>query len=329
MSIARAAGLALAFCCLLSAAPSRAADCASNLLIVIDRSCSMTMNKIKMKTRWDIAVDAINKMTTKYGSQLRFGIGLFPDKGVVSGMCVQTTQLLSPAPGNAAKVSEQLTANRPDAPCVTNIDEGIRQAAAEPALHTTDRRSFVLLITDGAQSSSCNGGPSKADPKTEQYIKDLYAMKIPTYVVGFDVGTNAQSQTSLNTFAKAGGLANAAAPYFIAANDETELDAALDKIAALSSSGEFSFCKGMPCPDNRCLSATAACIDGFCVESGADMGGGSEDLGDGNSDPGGSVATGCACQVGGRSAAPSALGAMLLVGTALVLRRQRRPRDAA
>ena len=41
-------------------------------------------------------------------------------------------------------------------------------------------------------------------------------------------------------------------------------------IASSSTSGEFSVCKGQPCPDNRCLTAGATCVSGFCVEPAGD-----------------------------------------------------------
>lgn len=308
----------------LSASPTRAANCpASNLVIVIDRSCSMTSNLIMGKTRWDIAVDAIKAMTTKYAGKLQFGLVMFPDKGIseTSKTCVQTMPMLSPGPGNEQQVTSLLTANRPNAPCITNIDEGIKQARDNMALYGTDRRSFVLLITDGAQSNGCNGGRAGADPLTNQYIKEMYDKKVPTYVVGFDVGTNAAAQTSLNGFAMSGGLPNPGTPSFIPANNQAELDAALDRIASSSTGGKFSICKGQPCPDNRCLTPGAMCVSGYCVEPTPDggTGGGESDMGP---DVVGGVATGCSCQLGGQSTAPAASLALFLSGALLLWRRR-------
>lgn len=325
MNYVKLLALCAGLCATLSAGLTRAAGCpASNLVIVIDRSCSMTSNSIMGKTRWDIAVDAIKSMTTKYAGKLQFGLVMFPDKGIAdsSKTCVQTMPMLSPGPGNEQQVVTLLNNNRPGAPCITNIDEGIKQARDNTALYGTDRRSFVLLITDGAQSGGCNGGRAGADPLTNQYLKEMYDKKVPTYVVGFDIGTNTNAQASLNSFALSGGLPNAGTPSFIPANNQMELDAALDRIASSSTGGEFSVCKGQPCPDNRCLTPGAMCMNGFCIEPATDDGGtaGGIDLGP---ETVGTVATGCSCQLGGQSMAPSA-SLTLLVGGGLLLVLRRR-----
>ncbi|MFO0574529.1 MAG: vWA domain-containing protein [Polyangia bacterium] len=331
MSYARSFASVLSLAGALWSAPAVAASCpASNLVIVIDRSCSMTSNSINGKTRWDIAVDAIKAMTTKYAGKLQYGLVLFPDKGIseTSKTCVQTMPMLSPEPNNEQKVLTLLANNRPNSPCITNIDEGIKQARDNPVLYGTDRRTFVLLITDGAQSGGCNGGRAGADPLTNQYLKEMYDKKVPTYVVGFDVGTNTGAQTSLNGFALSGGLPNPGTPSFIPANNQAELDAALDKIASSSTSGEFSVCKGQPCPDNRCLTAGATCVSGFCVEPAGDGGTGSEaDLGDPLN--GGTVATGCSCRLGeqpGELPLAPAVAAVAALGGMLLARRRRSAR---
>lgn len=326
MNYVKLLALCAGLCATLSARPSGAAGCpASNLVIVIDRSCSMTSNSIMGKTRWDIAVDAIKSMTTKYAGKLQFGLVMFPDKGINenSKTCVQTMPMLAPGPGNEQQVVTLLTSNRPGAPCVTNIDEGIKQARDNMALYGTDRRSFVLLITDGAQSGGCNGGRAGADPLTNQYIKEMYDKKVPTYVVGFDIGTNTNAQASLNSFAMSGGLPNVGTPSFIPANNQTELDAALDRIASSSTGGEFSICKGQPCPDNRCLTPGALCMNGFCIEPASADGGGGGDT-DMGPDVAGTVATGCSCQLGGQSMAPSASLALIVGGGLLLALRSRR-----
>ena len=84
-------------CSLLLPARSQAQDCTSNLLIVLDRSCSMTSNSIMGKTRWDIAVAAINKLTANNSGKIRFGLATFPNKTTTTPKCVQTSPLLAPA----------------------------------------------------------------------------------------------------------------------------------------------------------------------------------------------------------------------------------------
>src|SRR3569832_1628981 len=91
-------------CSLLLPAQSQAQDCTSNLLIVLDRSCSMTSNSIMGKTRWDIAVAAINKLAANNSGKIRFGLAMFPNKTTTTPKCVQTNPLLAPAQGNEQAV---------------------------------------------------------------------------------------------------------------------------------------------------------------------------------------------------------------------------------
>ena len=85
--------LALALSLSLAAPVARAADCSSNLLIVLDRSCSM-QTEIKdpqtgvTATKWAIAVGALTKLSNKY-KDLRYGLTMFPDAKVVGPVCAQ------------------------------------------------------------------------------------------------------------------------------------------------------------------------------------------------------------------------------------------------
>ena len=47
-----------------------------NLLVVLDRSCSMTDKVVGTTTKWMLAVAAINKMTTDFNGKIRFGLRL-------------------------------------------------------------------------------------------------------------------------------------------------------------------------------------------------------------------------------------------------------------
>ena len=137
-----------------------------NLLVVLDRSCSMT-NKVGAQTKWEIAVDALKTLTTSYNGKIRFGLTMFPDTDANS--CTQAAALPVPVgPTNETKIQTMLTSalkaadpNFPDGPCVTNIDTGMTQAATDPGFSDTTRKSFAMLVSDGAQAG-CNaaGGDS-------------------------------------------------------------------------------------------------------------------------------------------------------------------------
>jgi hypothetical protein len=201
-----------------------------NMLIVQDRSCSMT-GKVAGVSKWQIAVDAIKGMTTTFAGKIRFGLTLFPD--LTGNNCAQDAPFLIPvAPNTEAKIQDLLTKalvkadpNFPDGPCVTNIDTAMEQAAAEPAFSDTKRKSFAILITDGAQSACKLAG---GDAGTTKIITDMAAKGIGTFVIGFGSGIDA---AQMNKFADAGGVPSGdPVAHYYKAEDQASLDAALQTI---------------------------------------------------------------------------------------------------
>lgn len=207
-----------------------------NLLIVLDRSCSMTQDGGGM-TKWEFAVAAIDQMTTTFAGQIRFGLTLFPDR--VNPDCQQDQIPILVAPNTEPAIQTMLNAALvnsdplfPDGPCVTNIDTAIEQAATqEPALDDPDRENYVLLLTDGRQAG-CNA--AGGDAGTTQIITDLLAMRgVATFVLGFGTGVD---PVQMNIFANAGGVptndTTCMPPCnFYKAEDGASLQAALDSIA--------------------------------------------------------------------------------------------------
>lgn len=204
---------------------------APNMLIVLDRSCSMTKN-VGGTPKWTIAVQAIEKLTNDFTDQIRFGLILFPDK--VTPKCQQDAIPIPVGPGNEGAIQTMLNEalaksdlNYPDGPCITNIDTAMEQAATEPALDDQERPSFTLLITDGKQYG-CNA--AGGDNGTTQIIDDLYQLRdVGTFVVGFGGGVD---PAQLNIFAEAGGMTTGDPnTSYYQAEDQPSLDAALDAIA--------------------------------------------------------------------------------------------------
>lgn len=203
-----------------------------NLLVVIDRSCSMT-EKVGNRSKWEIAVAALGTLTSGFKDKIRFGLTMFPDTDV--DRCGQGKIPIPVAPGNEAKIAGLLKAalqmadvNYPKGPCVTNIDTAMQQATTEPAFGDPARSSYALLLTDGAQSA-CNlaGG----DAGTTKIITDLFQKrKVATFVVGFGGAVDA---AQLNVFAKAGGAPSGdPMTAFYKAEDQAGLDKVLAAIAA-------------------------------------------------------------------------------------------------
>lgn len=203
-----------------------------NLLIVLDRSCSMT-EQIGGMTKWEIAVNALNSLMASYSGQIRFGITFFPDTD--NDHCGQGAIPVDCAPGNETTITNMLTSSLqssdalfPDGPCVTNIDTAILQAAGDATLTDPTRQSYVLLLTDG-QQSGCNAGGG--DAGTISAIAGLLAgtPSVGTFVIGFG---GAADPNSLGQFADAGGEINPnGPPDFFDAADQASLETALDLIA--------------------------------------------------------------------------------------------------
>ncbi len=200
-----------------------------NMLITLDRSCSMT-GMVGGSTKWQVAVKALNTMLTSYTAKIRFGLILFPD--IETDKCTQGAIPFEPAVGNEPKISAMLTSALkaadplfPDGPCVTNIDTAIDQASKSTALKDATRGNYVLLVSDGAQAG-CNvaGG----DAGTEKMIGDLLAKGVKTAVIGFGAGVDG---AQLDKFAVAGGMPATGASKYYKAEDAASLDKALAAIA--------------------------------------------------------------------------------------------------
>jgi hypothetical protein len=207
-----------------------------NMLIVLDRSCSMR-DGVMGTPKWDLAVQAINLLTTSYQDEIRFGMSLFPDIDPPS--CGQLDIEIPVGDGNEQPIQDLLNASLiqgdplyPDGPCVTNIDTAIEQAGTEPSFDDTDRPSFILLLTDGRQAGCSAAG---GDDGTLQMITDYYQTRgIATFVVGFG---GEVSPNDLNEFAVAGGkpagdMSCTPNPCeYYKAEDGPSLEAALEAIA--------------------------------------------------------------------------------------------------
>lgn len=217
-----------------------------NLLIVLDRSCSMR-RRVGAVSRWSIAVDAIVKLTTAHSADIRWGLNLFPD--TTPPECEQAASAVALGPGTTPAIQSLLGAslattdpNYPDGPCVTNIDTAIQQASQDPALADTTRSSFVILLTDG-QQAGCNlaGG----DSGTEQILAAMAAVGVPSFVVGFG---DEVDPAQMNAFADAGGMPRSdPTTRYYQAGDAASLDAALATIASSVATCDYAL-GGVP-PD--------------------------------------------------------------------------------
>lgn len=246
-----------------------------NFLLTLDRSGSMT-GKVGTKTKWQIAVDAVNKLTTNYQNKMRFGLSLFPDHDT-STPCNQTKTISVPvAPGKETTIQNLLNAslvssnvNYPKGKMTNLYNAVVQDNGHQPPLNDPTRKNFVVLLTDGAQNC---GDKTTADNNTVTLLQNMYNQGIGTFVIGFGSGIDA---TALNKFANAGGYPKpGGGNKFYDAQDEASLNTALEMIAEQATSlqcdctepgetcggGGIPHKCGKPCVPNTCPSGSGS----FC-----------------------------------------------------------------
>lgn len=205
-----------------------------NLLIVLDRSCSMT-KLVGGTSKWELSVKALDLAIANTKAKLRFGLILFPD--LTAPDCGES-KIPIPVSDQAADeitalLDKTLVTKKPadwypGNPCVTPIDSALTLATTETSFTDPTRQSYVLLVTDGKQTA-CGTNVASREAAAIATIGDLYnGKKVPTFVLGFG---DEVDPAHLNACAEAGGVPAAGATKYYDAQDAASLDAALKAIA--------------------------------------------------------------------------------------------------
>jgi hypothetical protein len=207
---------------------------APNVMILLDRSGSMDGNA-GGDTRWNVAKKAISVVTTKFDAELRFGLATY--SACKSGGCSAGSIVVPIADKNAGAINGFLS---------TTIDQGssngqgtsggkikylcdsgdpetstgksLAALVGESTLQDPTRNNVVILLTDGSESGECVGscnGPCGSGKLLAQ------APSVKTYVIGLGV-----NPAAIDAIAAAGGTTQS-----VPASNQTQLDAAFDKIA--------------------------------------------------------------------------------------------------
>jgi hypothetical protein len=279
------------------ATPAHADECA-NVLVVFDRSDSMDrVVPGDERSRWEIAVPAVDSIVQRYSENVRFGLMLFPGGTLdtCEVACTPGFVAVDVGSGTAGAIADALTGA---VRCTgTPVGRTMEQIGAIQALREPGKRNYVLLVTDG--SETCDGNASAVAAGLVRQDPE-----VRTFVIGF--GAQVDS-TELDQIASQGHTQAA-----FVATDATTLEAAFDQIlGTVRDDPEFG-CVGGEIPDGS--------IPGF--DSGVPDAGAPADGGPaaGSGDEGG-----CGCRIASR-AAPSAAGLWALVlGLILALDRRIHP----
>ena len=232
------------------AAPAAAQTCdPARMMLVLDQSSSMVRNSIAGDTLWEIAVGALDTVTSGFEDKLEMGLMKFPSPD----QCSPGAVFEYPALNSAASVMTHLQVAPPTSGNYTPMYQTLEAAQAVPELSFNDVPNYVVLITDGWQwCSDETAAQDRFKPINE--VADLMAMGVKTYVVGF--GASADTLT-LNGMAVEGGTAitgcnpnntsaSASDNCYFQADDPGEL---LDALTEIANNASAEICDGL---DNDC-----------------------------------------------------------------------------
>jgi len=150
-----------------------------DMLVILDRSDSMSTNVGTQGSRIDLAMSAIDTITAPpTDGTVRFGFQVLPQIG--GAEC--STELVVPIGlGNGTKISGALGAMSPQLDYGTPI--GAALTSAEQTLagtKTQGRDQYILLITDGGECCSCS-----TDAADLAQAQKLYQAGVKIFAVGF------------------------------------------------------------------------------------------------------------------------------------------------
>jgi len=241
-----------------------------NVMLVLDRSGSMADNSwdgdddmgTPDVSRWNSLFNVVESVVTSFDLDINFGAQYFPSDSAQDQLG-QLACLVDSSPEvpvdmmNADNVLNSLpAANTMDLMGATPATAGVESALEHLRTQDENVDRFVILVTDGAANCSSDSAtdacPGLGCELMENYDERLPAVVgsafedegIPTFVVGIDVDpmagvvgmgddgqVEADTYVRLNEVAVAGGRALDGDEKFFNAQNEIELQSALDQIA--------------------------------------------------------------------------------------------------
>jgi MYXO-CTERM domain-containing protein len=169
------------------------------MLLVVDRSSSMQTGRIGGRTKWSIAVEAIDRVTEEFDHSIDTGLMLFPDPD----RCSPGRVVVAPGTGQREEIRAALADPPPTGGNFTPMAETLEAAASEPSLLDPAKERYVVLVSDGWQWCGLPHDPAIRFTPVDE-IHRLNEIGVTTFVVGF--GDEVDVLT-LNRMAVAAGTA--------------------------------------------------------------------------------------------------------------------------
>lgn len=229
-----------------------------DMLVVFDRSCSMRRfydsnepvfgyGPTDPKTRWAMAVNALDGIMAQYENRIRFGLMVFPRPYQGCGDLPNVNLL--PAITNRSQVLQKLDQLHPfdicqtgQQPTETPTAEALSAVLNEGVFDPAVREGYVLLMTDGM--ATCGASASGL----AQLVSSIRSAGAKTAVVGFGETDLPQAASMLDAMGQAGGV-KTDAPHYWYAENPTSLGAAVGAIVQNAVSCTFKLDEPPPDPD--------------------------------------------------------------------------------
>jgi hypothetical protein len=228
-----------------------------NVLLLFDRSCSMrrkfddpssfATGPNDTTARWFVARAAVDTLTQRFASRLRFGMLVFPQPRKTCGDIPNAADVLPDLLTRDAILkrldepdvipfnlcTKPGSSQKGEQAHVTPTAEALKGVGRLAALAGNGRENIVVLLTDG--HATCNATAQSLGAQT----RGLFARGVKTAVVGFGDAGSQTGLDMLNAIAEAGGMMASGQHKFYLANDRAALTSAFETIAAAAVSCRF------------------------------------------------------------------------------------------
>ncbi len=223
------------------------------LLLLLDRSSSMSTNDGAAGTRWEETTVAVTEVLTRTDGNIFWGLKTFPNPqgcDVAPGIEVPI--------GRSPPVTQAIAASRPNQGSAgTPTDTAVTLAVEYLRTLNTPNPKYLVLATDGLPT--CPFASPEAFDATVAAIAAAQSAGFPTFVLGISTaGTEANDV--LARMAMAGGRPRAGTPAYYPVEDRQSVVDALGQIAHVVESCTFPLDRTAPSPED-----VAVNVDGMRV----------------------------------------------------------------